>query len=379
MSFWVSLLTGGLAATVCIGCLLLCRVTGLGGWAQRMARRRLPRLGCVALAGWMAYSSWHASLGTFAFDEALDPGGAIEAALLRRRPLLLFRNRITEPAGFAAESLDFIAALESTYFIAVYNDGRNDRGATRARPLDTRRRLDELLSGKRLGHVQAAPHIQIHLGAAGDFDCPEPERVYCIGRTTFETDRVPRSWVPKINSQHAVWVPSPFNRDTFRASGVSEDKLVVVPEPVDTTLFEPSRYPKGLRGLSGSLPSAAGLDGDLEACRFVFLSLFAWNDRKGWDVLLGAFFGEFERTEGVCLLLRTSPQGSDADHDHSSAIRAKVERFAQQAFARVPMASLPSVHVVGARLATAELPRLYAAADAFVLPSRCGTPAPAPA
>eukprot|EP01045_Picozoa_sp_COSAG04_P059881 COSAG04_NODE_29927_length_265_cov_1.765060_1_plen_33_part_10 len=30
---------------------------------------------------------------------------------------------------------------------------------------------------------------------------------------------------------------------------------------------------------------------------------------------------------GVCLLLRTSPQGSDADHDHSSAIRAKVERF----------------------------------------------------
>ena len=96
-------------------------------------------------------------------------------------------------------------------------------------------------------------------------------------------------------------------------------------------------------------------------------------------MLLGAFFGEFERTEGVCLLLRTSPQGSDADHDHSSAIRAKVERFAQQAFARVPMASLPSVHVVGARLATAELPRLYAAADAFVLPSRCGTPAPAPA
>ena len=108
-----------------------------------------------------------------------------------------------------------------------------------------------------------------------------------------------------------------------------------------------------------------------------FLSLFAWNDRKGWDILLGAFFGEFERTEGVCLLLRTSPQGSDADHDHSSAIRAKIERFAQQAFARVPMASLPSVHVVGARLATAELPRLYAAADAFVLPSRCGTPAPA--
>ena len=75
----------------------------------------------------------------------------------------------------------------------------------------------------------------------------------------------------------------------------------------------------------------------------------------------------------MCLLLRPSPQGSDADHDHSSAIRAKVERFAQQAFARVPMASLPSVHVVGARLATAELPRLYAAADAFVLPSRCGT------
>ena len=69
-----------------------------------MARRRLPRLGCVALAGWMAYSSWHASLGTFAFDEALervgrDPMLCKPRVRLRDQVRLALREADGEEAG----------------------------------------------------------------------------------------------------------------------------------------------------------------------------------------------------------------------------------------------------------------------------------------
>lgn len=39
-----------------------------------------------------------------------------------------------------------------------------------------------------------------------------------------------------------IWVPSAWQRDTFAASGVDPDKLVVVPEGVNTTLFDPAAH-----------------------------------------------------------------------------------------------------------------------------------------
>lgn len=94
----------------------------------------------------------------------------------------------------------------------------------------------------REGYISARPHTLIHHGAAGDFFCDDkPDRpMYCIGRAMFETDRVPFSWVDNLQTQHQLWVPSQFNVFTFARSGLDPEKLMVVPEPMNTTLFDPA-------------------------------------------------------------------------------------------------------------------------------------------
>ena len=222
---------GSAVACICTSAVLL--NPSLMGWAMRMTTKALRSRGGAAVICFctclLIHSVWHAPLDRFFFDSGADPDGAIETALRRQRPLLVFRNRILESAGFAVESIDLIAALEDHFYIAVHNDGHYDPAVQRARPPELRRRLDELLLRDRLDYTQSAAHTQIHLGAAGDFSCDSPASTYCIGRTTFETDRVPRAWVPKINTQHQVWVPSPFNVRTFSQAGVYSEKLRFVP------------------------------------------------------------------------------------------------------------------------------------------------------
>ena len=76
--------------------------------------------------------------------------------------------------------------------------------------------------------------------------CPPDARqhgyVYLVGRTMFETDRLPEGFVPRCNAMNEVWVPSEFSRGVFAASGVDPRKLRVVPEGVNTTFFDPERY-----------------------------------------------------------------------------------------------------------------------------------------
>ena len=91
-------------------------------------------------------------------------------------------------------------------------------------------------------YILGRPHTLIHHGAAGDFFCDDkPERpMYCIGRAMFETDRVPFMWVYNLQTQHQLWVPSAFNAHTFARSGLDPAKIRVVPEPLNTTLFDPA-------------------------------------------------------------------------------------------------------------------------------------------
>ena len=53
------------------------------------------------------------------------------------------------------------------------------------------------------------------------------------------------------------------------------ERLQVIPEAVDVDLFDASRH--------------SPLDQLRRDPRFKFLSIFKWETRKGWDVLLSAF------------------------------------------------------------------------------------------
>jgi hypothetical protein len=70
--------------------------------------------------------------------------------------------------------------------------------------------------------------------------CPPPGARYSIGRTMFETDRLPDGWAPRLNAMDEVWVPSAHSRDVFERGGVMPSKLHVLGEPVDTDFFDPN-------------------------------------------------------------------------------------------------------------------------------------------
>ena len=73
---------------------------------------------------------------------------------------------------------------------------------------------------------------------AEDPDLVSPRPVYVIGRSMFETSALPSDWPGHCNMWvDEVWLPSEWNRRTFAAHGVEPQRLQVMPQPIDTTMF----------------------------------------------------------------------------------------------------------------------------------------------
>merc|ERR1719272_2750289 len=181
--------------------------------------------------------------------------------------------------------------------------------------------------------------------------CPPGNARFTVGRTMYETDRLPEVWVKRINAMDAVWVPSAFAFDQFVSSGVDKDKIVVVPEAVDTALFDPAMHEPLDLAAAGVKRKGKGKGKDKEVEPFRFLSVFKWEKRKGWDVLLQAYFEEFSADDAVELLVKTSAFHSDSDFEN------KITEFTSGLnFTKKPLARYA---VLGADLPLRDLPRLY--------------------
>lgn len=175
----------------------------------------------------------------------------------------------------------------------------------------------------------------------------EPGRP-AVGLTMVECDQVPPRWLDACRRMDEIWVPSSFSARVFTTSGFPPDRVRVFPLGVDTSRFHPGAPP---------LPLPGGR-------RFVFLSVFEWTPRKGWDILLRAFTRAFTDRDDVCLVLKTHSNGPDYDAS-GRTIWACVQAMLQRDCRRpAPVLVLPEVIPQG------QVPSLYRAADCFVLPSR---------
>ncbi|XP_020222438.1 uncharacterized protein LOC109804924 [Cajanus cajan] len=180
-----------------------------------------------------------------------------------------------------------------------------------------------------------------------------------IGRTMFETDRVNAEHVERCNIMDYVWVPTEFHMSTFVQSGVDPSKVVKIVQPVDVNFFDPVRY------IPLDLASRAKLVlGSGVSKGFVFLSVFKWEYRKGWDVLLKSYLKEFSKDDRVALYLLTNPYHTDSNFGN------KILDFVESSDVVEPVSGWSPVYVIDTHIALSELPRVYKAADAFVLPSR---------
>lgn len=185
-------------------------------------------------------------------------------------------------------------------------------------------------------HYQAAP--------ASFFSFPIAP--ISIARTMFETDSLPSAWVDILNEMTEVWVPSEFNRETFASAGVNLERIKIIPSPLDENKYDPHNVlPYPLK----------------ETASFKFLSVFDWSIRKGWEILLRAYFQEFNEDEDVSLILKVSKINEPNTNPY-----LKIKDLTK----KLGLTKLPHVHIIQETLSQKEMIRLYAAVDCFVLPSR---------
>jgi glycosyltransferase involved in cell wall biosynthesis len=171
-----------------------------------------------------------------------------------------------------------------------------------------------------------------------------------IARVMFETDWLPSGADIALNAFDRIWVPSEFNRETFVKSGVSPEKLAVIPEAIDAAVF----------AVEAAEPWP--LPGE-EAYRF--LSVFDWTLRKGWDVLLEAFASEFGSDPYVGLILKVwSSLGYTLEEMQAQADALLRSRLGKG------LSELPNIHFWVESLSANDLPRIYHAVEAVVLPTR---------
>ncbi|KAG7389363.1 hypothetical protein PHYPSEUDO_010491 [Phytophthora pseudosyringae] len=190
--------------------------------------------------------------------------------------------------------------------------------------------------------------------------CPPQGALYTVGRTMFETDRVPKGWPDRMNKMDEVWVPTKFQEKVFVDGGVRPEAVKVVPEVVDVDFFDPRKVDK-VYDLAGEAAF------EVTATTTVFLSIFKWEERKAWRVLLKAYFQAFTADEDVVLVLLTN--GYHSTSSSADDFMKVIDEFALEAVGK-KLDELPHVHVLPPHVPQESMPSLYKAANAFVLPSR---------
>jgi hypothetical protein len=105
---------------------------------------------------------------------------------------------------------------------------------------------------------------------------------FMTGRYMWEVDRVHTQWLQQMRDElDEVWVPSQWHKDSCIGQGVPASKVFVIPESLDTNLYDPS------------ITDPVALPGQRA---FSFLSVFKLEDRKGWRTLIAAYLKASVRT-----------------------------------------------------------------------------------
>ena len=169
-----------------------------------------------------------------------------------------------------------------------------------------------------------------------------PQREIAV--SIFETHRIPETWVSAFNRLDEVWVPSQFNRETFTASGVSPEKIRVVPYAIDTEFFTPDQAPPPHNALR-------------------ILYVFEFGFRKGVDLLLDSYCQAFSPTDPVELVLKTwSRAGVN--------VLQYMQSYLFYRFGVMGRTQYPTIQLMNGPIGQQELLQLYRSADLYISTDR---------
>ena len=209
---------------------------------------------------------------------------------------------------------------------------------------------------------------------------------FVVGRTMFETDRLPDGWAARLNNVDEVWVPTMHHKRIFEDANVKN--VVVVGQGIDSNRWDPSKAkPLDWRMID---PDRQCNKDDVK-----FLSVFKWERRKGHDLLVPAFWEAFpppsecsaeEMRNGECKAPWSDADGDDGDdgkrgtcliivtslyHTDPEEVIGDIERYWVESTGQKvrEYEDMQGVILLNG-LSEDQLIGLYKSVDAFVLPSR---------
>jgi len=176
-------------------------------------------------------------------------------------------------------------------------------------PVDARVRIIHLLPGYWLEHLSPMTGVR-H-----------------IGMTTWETDRLPQTWLPALARMDHLCVPSAHNLALLRAASERLPDATVTPHLCRETLQPPP--PARLAGLARFL--------GIKPNDTVFYTINTWSPRKRLAALIDGFVRSFRQEERVVLIVKTSrealfddPASPVSDRSASRVAAAIIARAADE-------------------------------------------------
>lgn len=162
--------------------------------------------------------------------------------------------------------------------------------------------------------------------------------------TTIESTTIPEQFIEACQNYNEIWVTSDFCKEVLEKHDISVP-IIVMPNSIDTDLYT----------IEGNEYQFHPPLND-----FVFVSVFGWSYRKGYDVLLKAYLQEFTSEDNVSLLLVSKAQGGP------DVIRKEVNKYIKE----YCLEKAPHIARCSKSIPESVMPDLYRASDAFVLYSR---------
>lgn len=173
-----------------------------------------------------------------------------------------------------------------------------------------------------------------------------PKNAYNIGFFYWEADSFPSSWVPYILSLDEFWSPCDLVTNCLRKIGF-RGKVINVPTPI---VNKNNNESLEFRHRKGFLPKDC----------FRFYSIFQWNYRKGYDILIRAYLEEFS-SENVMLIIKTNWKHS-VNEDFLRIVKHVKRDIGEKEY--------PKIFFSEKVCSYDDILRIHSNCDCFVLPHR---------
>ncbi len=209
------------------------------------------------------------------------------SSLRRQRPIVLWAGRVGHLFGYGAATRRYLEAFDGVDFDLVVFDLVQEKliGPDSKAIVSVRINKDVTAIGFEPGRAVV---VVVH-------DTPERSHQFrvagstrLISSTMFECDGLPAGWVRELLRCDETWVPSRFNRKTFRGAGVPGRRLRVIPIPANPALAGNAITPMRLA----------------QANRFRFLTVASAWDRKDIGLVLRAYLSEFTAEDDATLVIK---------------------------------------------------------------------------